>query len=151
MRFTIDVDPEDVFDGWHSVGELYDHRHMLYALLVMNNWESAWMSNRLSSGNLVEKGWFILGLELSTGQISYHMPIEMWKGFEKMGVVIHEVAPWDGHDSEEVLFRMKLQWFHMTSTQKVQDALESLIEAGLPVEHLIGTVHRPDDPEHWKR
>ncbi len=92
-------------DGYHSFDELYEHRHLLFALALrgytqFNSWRS-----RLHEGGDSYENWFIAGLELPTGAIRYHLPNSMWALLE--GITTLDRAPkWDGKGSEVSVERM---------------------------------------------
>ena len=94
-------------DGYHTFNELYDHRHILW-INMLKITPNAWISSRHSDGSTFE-GWFISGIQLPTGDVTYHLPIKYWN------LIIHrcpnvellEIAPeWDGHTSKDVLSRL---------------------------------------------
>lgn len=52
--------------------------------------------------------WFIAGLQLPTGQVSYHLPLDYW--YQLDGIPTHDRAPeWDGHTPADVPVRL-LAW-----------------------------------------
>lgn len=88
-------------DEYHDMQELYEHRNELFSALAMHH--KAWKSRKNADGSS-EDGWFVGGIELKTGQITYHLPEHMWSNFpgrEK------EIAPWDGASPEDVLERLR--------------------------------------------
>ena len=95
-----------VSDGYHTFDELYEHRHLLFLNLMGCNPVFAWVSRKNSDGNRME-GWFIAGIELPTGQISYHLPEDLWDVACRCSGGVYERAPWDGHTAEDVLKRLK--------------------------------------------
>ena len=99
-----------VSDGYHTFQELYDHRCHLFIALMRSNPEIAWRANNHSDGTSYEN-WFIGGMNLPTGQITYHLPIWMWKMLDGKGIKTTNKAPeWDGHTSKDVISRLK-EWF----------------------------------------
>lgn len=104
-------------DGYHDFQDLYRHRNALYVALCRNvghldaekfDEKSVWVSRKYSSGQAVEGGWFLLGINKEPGeQITYHIPTEYWA--ECISNFIPELpqAPeWDGHTSADVLERL---------------------------------------------
>lgn len=90
----------DVSDGYHTIGELYEHRHALYIALVKiydnyitpldarGRYVKCWKSKTHDDGSSYE-GWFLLGmtvttpsfdanLDPTTEDISYHLPMKYW-------------------------------------------------------------------------
>lgn len=102
-KFEIEGEIE-ASDSYHSFDELYAHRIMLFLVLMNQNKAIAWKSRKNKEGDVWE-GWFVGGLELSTGQITYHIPDEFWDVLN--GVEEKERSIWDGHVSNDVISRLK--------------------------------------------
>lgn len=98
-----------ISDGYHTFGELYDHRNLLFVKLCKrireDNTTHVWRSIRQSDGNM-DKDWFIMGINKEPGeQISYRLPIALWE--QTMWAETLDKAPeWDGHSSADVLTRL---------------------------------------------
>lgn len=99
-----------ISDGYHTFGELYEHRAMLFiALCSMVHLYSkrlkVWKSQKHFDGTMY-KGYFILGIGTKKGeQITYHLPMEYWNNAV---VDYRSRAPkFDGHTSKDVLERLK--------------------------------------------
>lgn len=93
-----------ISDGFHTFTELYQHRHLLFLTLMVEICRDydCWKSRKHGDGSELE-GWFLAGIELPTGQISYHLPLSFWGqcvGSER------DRAPWDGHTANDVLHRL---------------------------------------------
>ena len=119
---TIDIAIENgynvnqISDGYHTFGELYEHRAALFIALCkvteMLEVEAGmgsgkvWRSRLHSDGTSYE-GWFIMGIGTGKGlQISYHLPIDKWD--ETYFAKTYDKAPdFDGHTSKDVLNRLK--------------------------------------------
>lgn len=114
-----DSDTNKISDGYHTFGELYEHRIRLF-ILVCNTLSrmqeefiqapntEIWKSRFHSDGKLAYGGgWFVLGIGKKIGhQITYHLPEKYWAecGFAET----IDVAPeFDGHTSNDVLNRLK--------------------------------------------
>jgi hypothetical protein len=96
-----------VSDGYHTFGELYDHRCLLFLALMKAHPTLAWRA-RLHDDGSTEPGWWAGGMHLPTGDVSYHLPDALWALLEGTGVATLERAPkWDGHTSAEVLSRIR--------------------------------------------
>lgn len=96
-------------DGYHTFGELYEHRCKLFALLV-NTFDLAFgyepfKTLKNDKGETWE-GWFIAGMETPVGQVTYHLPIDMWDMVDAK--VIDCNSRYDGHTSSDVLKRLEL-------------------------------------------
>lgn len=93
-----------ISDGFHTFGELYDHRIQLFIALARmiqdRTLKQVWRFK-------TDKEWFILGIHEQEGrQITYHLPMNKWK--ETDFAHTKEFKPaWDGHTSGDVLERLK--------------------------------------------
>ena len=53
------------------------------------------------------EGWFIAGIRLKEGDISYHLPMRLWNACANGAfVVLPKAPPWDGHTSKDVVDRL---------------------------------------------
>ncbi len=109
------LDTNLISDGYHTFGELYEHRLELFIALckIINSTDylehqpsPVWKSKLHSDGSSFD-GWFILGIGTSQGnQITYHLPMSKWEQTDFAPE--WEVAPeFDGHTSKDVLERLK--------------------------------------------
>lgn len=91
--------------GYHTLGELYDHRAALTAALTALLPDASWRSLQHHDGTMFE-GMFIVGLSLpDVGQVSYHYEVKRWTDFDH--VVTRECAPeFDGHTPFDVVVRL---------------------------------------------
>ena len=89
------------------VDQLYGHRCALFAALVKSHQQGSWKSKQHADGTVLD-GWFVAGMKLPTGDITYHLPIEQF--WDILTVSELEFAlPWDGHSSDDVVKRI-LEW-----------------------------------------
>jgi hypothetical protein len=94
------AETDQISDGYHTFGELYDHRRALTAVLAKALAEAggwAWRSkaHHPDDDPMFEGGYFIVGIELQTGTITYHYKLKHWDDFA--AVPEREHAPkWDG-------------------------------------------------------
>ena len=110
-KITIEFEKGSVSDGYHTFEDLYDHRCHLFVALMRSNPEMSWRANNNSDGSSYPN-WFIAGMQLPTGQISYHLPQWMWKMLNGVKIKTTKVAPkWDGHDAKQVIARIA-KWFN---------------------------------------
>lgn len=103
-----DKEIEQISDGRHTFGELYDHRRALTAALarLLSSWRSK--KHHPDDSPMFEGGYFIVGIELSTGTIRYHYKMSYWDDFQFSKE--REYAPkWDGANSQETVERI-LEW-----------------------------------------
>lgn len=106
-----EADSNKISDGYHTFGELYDHRHALYInmckLLKREGTLDVWRSVKHSDGT-VWKDWFILGVNKDKGcQITYHLPISLWES-TMWAETLDKAPDFDGHSSTDVLTRLKI-------------------------------------------
>jgi hypothetical protein len=114
------IPTNEISDSYHTFLDLYTHRIELFIALCkqisyqehlyeietgLEQNSVVWKSKKHSDGSEWE-GWFILGINKLRGeQITYHLPISYWEqcSFEEL-----KTAPdWDGHNSKDVLERLK--------------------------------------------
>lgn len=119
------VNTNDISDGHHTFGELYEHRIQLFIALckTLCNMDAinaerqgypfdyksiapVWRSKKHSDGTEYE-GWFLLGVSAEAGkQITYHLPISKW-GECIFAFTLEKAPEFDGHTSTDVLKRLK--------------------------------------------
>lgn len=114
------VKTDSVSDGYHTFGELYDHRITLFVALakLLRRQENVlgsapgesfvWRSKRHhAEDQAMYDGWFVLGIGRFEGQqITYHLPLARWDETDFADTLDH--APkWDGHTAADVLDRLK--------------------------------------------
>jgi hypothetical protein len=98
-----------VSDGYHTFDELYEHRCTLFIALMKSHPELAWFSDRHSDGGKLD-GWFIAGMTLPTGDVTYHLPVKFIPLAEATGAtVMFYGKEWDGHDANDVVQRIQ-EW-----------------------------------------
>lgn len=100
-----------VSDGYHTFGELYDHRITLYIALCKiisaTDVTNVWRSRKHSDGSVWDN-WFILGINVEKGkQMTYHIPETRWTEVE-FAVTLNKAPEYDGHTAEDVLKRLKM-------------------------------------------
>ncbi len=105
---TIKCDTNEVSDGYHTFGELYEHRIQLYMALCRKIAydQHVWRSKLHSDGTSFD-GWFVLGIRQVEGkQITYHLPESKWDECS-FATTLDRAPAWDGHTAAEVLQRLK--------------------------------------------
>lgn len=101
---------EHISDGYHTFGELYDHRRALTAVLAASAATEgcAWRSkaHHPDDNPMFEGGYFIVGIELPTGTtITYHYKLSHWDDFASVPELEH--APkWDGAGPDVTVERL---------------------------------------------
>lgn len=104
VRITSESHAVTLSDGFHTMEELYDHRRAMTAVLAgayaaarLTPSHGAWRSkaHHPDDSPMFEGGYFIVGIELYTGTITYHYKLTHWDDFRAVPEVAH--APkWDG-------------------------------------------------------
>lgn len=103
-------DRGSISDGYHTFNELYEHRNLLFCLLLSEG--DGWKSRFHYDGSSYE-GWFVAGTKLSTGPITYHLPLSMWDICQ--AEILDKAPLFDGHTSNDVLDRVKLHLMDKTT------------------------------------
>jgi len=99
-------DKGQISDGYHTFDELYDHRCHLFIALMCSNPNLSWRSKKHEDGTMYPS-WFIAGMNLPGGQISYHLPLWMWDLLDNGDIDTMECSPkWDGHTPADVVKRL---------------------------------------------
>lgn len=103
-----------ISDTYHTFGELYEHRYMLWIKLCFllhymdleNGGDSlAWKCLQNADGTKYD-GYFLLGYGHDAGdQITYHIPLSYW-GMCGWATEV-DIHDYDGHTSADVLERLK--------------------------------------------
>lgn len=107
----------EVSDGYHTFGELYEHRIRLFISLcrILRNdpqyqtgkKAEIWCSVFHSDGSQWDD-WFILGIGKEKGeQITYHIPSRFWNEVCEFAQVLEKAPKYDGHTASDVLERLK--------------------------------------------
>lgn len=97
-----------ISDGYHTFGELYEHRIVLYIafckMLCAFGWE-IWRSKLHSDGTMFGDS-FVLGINQEAGkQITYHLPLSKWEQTD-FAETLDQAPEWDQHTSNDVLLRL---------------------------------------------
>ena len=107
------IEGNDISDGYHTFKELYDYR-MAYNALWVNEIHRSGNSGKYKLHKSLKHhdgelcfggGWFIVSLELPTGQVSNHYEDKFWDLFN-IPETEKSVLAFDGHTPEIALNRM---------------------------------------------
>lgn len=93
-------------DGYHTFNELYDHRIALFIALMKAHPEISWRAMQHADGSRMD-GWFIAGMHLPSGDISYHLPETDWDKLLGVGEARTKAPEWDGHTPADVVIRLQ--------------------------------------------
>ena len=97
-----------VSDGDHTFDELYEHRGLLFLALQRAHPDRAWCSRLHEDGSMFE-GWFVAGLDLPAGPVTYHFPLRLWPLAAAGARELPRAPKWDGHTPAQALERLR-QW-----------------------------------------
>ena len=100
---TDELDTGSISDGFHTFDELYEHRFALFVALINSHPQLSWKSKHHYNGTGFP-GWFIAGMRLPTGDITYHLPDTWWD--KVMCIPMTKGLQWDGHTAEDVVHRL---------------------------------------------
>jgi len=102
-----EIDRNMISDGYHTFGELYEARCLLFVALIQAHKSKSWRASRNADGQKWE-GWFVCGIQPQAGrQITFHLPEKFWASLD--GIETHDVNPYfDGHTGADVLKRLEL-------------------------------------------
>jgi len=96
-------DKSEISDGFHTFRELYEQRHAIFAALCIAHKEKAWRARYHAEGDKMD-GWFVAGIDLPTGQVSFHMPDKYWDNFKLCQTI--PKSKWDGYTTNDVVDRI---------------------------------------------
>ena len=127
----------EFMDEYHSFHDLYIQRMYLTALAFNSNPSIAWKSKEHSDDSMFP-GYFIVGINTSQGQYTYHYKLEYWDLFK---VTELDRAPeWDGHTSKDVTrllsVNLCLQTYDVYTVSQ-ESSLLYFLDGGLQEEVLL--------------
>lgn len=103
----------EISDGFHTFEELYDHRRALTAVLASmaggvdfegRPWSWRSKAHHPEDSPMFEGGYFIMGINLPTGPVTYHYKLSHWDDFASVPELEH--APkWDGATPADTVTR----------------------------------------------
>lgn len=97
-------------DGFHTFGELYRHRNLLYLAWLKDRasrYDTESWRSRLHHDGGGYPGWFIVGEVVCGKQITYHLPDDLWELASFLPEHPRAPVPWDGHSPSDVLTRLE--------------------------------------------
>lgn len=90
---------EDTSDGYHTFGQLYYQRMMLFAVLVQEHKDCAWKTWNHEDGEpCFGGGWFLVTIDTPRGAYGYHFEEKYWKLFDCPE--LPKAKHWDGYTEE---------------------------------------------------
>jgi hypothetical protein len=98
-----------ISDGYHTFGELYEHRLAIFLALMVSLQDLSWCSleHHPADGPMFDDC-FICGICLPTGDVTYHYNLRFWKLVSGRVKVVEHAPKWDGHTPADVIQRLKL-------------------------------------------
>lgn len=91
---------KDISDGYHTFGDLYEHREELTNMITIMRPQYSWKSKQHHDGTMFDDS-FIVGFNTPDGQYSYHYPLDHYDDFKEASEL--EKAPeYDGHKPEDI-------------------------------------------------
>lgn len=107
FKYGIQVQADNVSDGFHTMHELYQHR-MALNIALFNSWDLYQdiqvMKSKLHHDGTMFDGYFVVMAITPAGQISYHYTLKHWDKFKIPEV--ERTPEWDGHSSIQVIERL---------------------------------------------
>ena len=106
IRFIKKGQYKSVSDGYHTIGDLYEHRTYLFAMVckLYVPTVSVWKTKKHEDGTMYDD-MFLVGIDLPEGQISYHINNRYWELFSDIQE-IPNATDYDGYTSDDVITRM---------------------------------------------
>jgi hypothetical protein len=90
-----------VSDGYHTFDELYAHRQTLFVKLMNSTPDLSWKSRQHEDGSMYDGDWFVAGMHLPTGDVTYHLEGRFW---DMAKVQALDFAPaWDGQKGKSLM------------------------------------------------
>ena len=115
-KYKID---KDTSDGYHTFGELYHHRTILFASLVnliaKDNPEKCFKSKQhdVNSDLPMFDDMFIAGIITDEGQVTYHQHLEYWDNFHCQE--LPNAPKFDGHTPDIAIQRLESEYANVSS------------------------------------
>lgn len=94
-----EYDRDDISDGFHTFGELYYHRMVLFSVICNTYKDKAWKSWK-HEDNTMYDNYFLVGITTSEGDYSYHYHKDYWDMFHVKE--LPNAPKWDRHKPEDI-------------------------------------------------
>lgn len=86
-------------DGYHTFDELYDHRMVLFSIILNTHKDISWKSLKHHDGTMYDD-YYICGINTPEGPYTFHYHMDTWDKFD-----VEELAAapeWDGHKPSDI-------------------------------------------------
>lgn len=98
---------DSISDKWHTFGELYFHRAVLFSVILNSNKSISWKSWKHHDGTMFDDS-FIVGINTPKGQYTYHYGPELWDLFDVPE--LEYASEYDGHAPDDVTRLLSLNF-----------------------------------------
>jgi hypothetical protein len=100
------ISMKDISDGYHTFGELYEHRMALTLALARSGAGRVWRSKQHhpDDGPMFDDS-FIVGIVLPSGTITYHYNLKFWDLFDGIRELNYG-NKWDGATPNDTIERL---------------------------------------------
>ena len=102
---------KEISDKWHTFGDLYYHRMILFLMIQKAFIHKSWKSKKHHDGTMFDDS-FIVGIETPEGQYSYHYHLKYWDLFKDIPE-LDNAPEYDGHKPEDIDRLLSLFDYHM--------------------------------------
>ncbi|EGQ3847465.1 hypothetical protein HDO24_000938 [Staphylococcus pseudintermedius] len=96
-KSTGKIKSKNISDGYHTFGQLYHDRAVLFAVILNTYKEKAWKSKQHDDGTMFGEPneMFIVGIYTPEGQYTYHYHMEYWDMYDVKE--LDKAPEYDGH------------------------------------------------------
>ncbi|TDL40899.1 hypothetical protein EVU91_01285 [Macrococcoides bohemicum] len=94
-----EIRTKDISDGYHTFGQLYHDRAVLFAIICNTYKENAYKSKLHHDGTMFDD-MFIVGVYTPEGHFTYHYHMEYWNMYDVEE--LSKAPEWDGHTFEDI-------------------------------------------------
>ena len=98
-------DTNNVSDGYHTFGELYEHRVKLFIALCKARKDLNPIRSFVNSEGVKYDDWFLLQIGSYGSQIRYHLPKSEWENCS-FAKEVEQMPEFDGHTAKDVVTRI---------------------------------------------
>ena len=104
LKTTKIINTKEISDTHHTIGDLYEHRCVLFSVICNQNKDIAWKSLLHADGTMFDKDSFVVGILTPKGQATYHYKKIYWDLFKVKE--LPNAPEWDGYGPKDVLERL---------------------------------------------